>query len=206
MFTAAWSASAEQRAEPEAPRPPPIRAHHLNYGVGIGIESMADPGDACPSGSTAPCIIGSGLGLTVRLGYRTRGDWYVGGAYESSRQGSSNLLRLGTLQQLRAETRYYASRAYRLQPFAAGAVGVAAYGNEWAVDTVGPIAAIGAGIDFEMSRTSIVGAGISYRPIAFRGWTDGAGVRRSDAFFGFGLSHMIGLEFRLELRSPLARL
>jgi hypothetical protein len=51
----------------------------------------------------------------------------------------------------------------------------------------------------------LVGIGLAYRPILFRGWTDTAGQRRADRYLGFGLAHVIALELSLEVRDPLPR-
>ena len=52
-------------------------SHFLQYGVAIASENVALAGDICPSKANAPCIIGSGLGATIRAGYRLRGPWYL---------------------------------------------------------------------------------------------------------------------------------
>src|ERR1041384_763485 len=81
------TASAQERA-------PRATEHYLQYGVGFTAETVPWPGGICPSNAEAPCILKSGIGLAVRVGYRTRGPFYLGGAYEFSRQESSNLLRV----------------------------------------------------------------------------------------------------------------
>jgi hypothetical protein len=178
---------------------------YFQYGVGLAAEMVADPGALCPPSAQAPCILGSGAGLGIRLGYRNRGRWYYGGAYEFSRQDSSNLLRLPILQQLRAETRYYLDRGDRLTPYAAFGVGGVVYGNEWGVEAGGFSAFLGAGVEFEVRRTTLIGAALGYRPLFFRHWTDSAHERRANGALGFGLAHMVVLEVLLELRDPLPR-
>jgi hypothetical protein len=44
-----------------------------------------------------------------------------------------------------------------------------------------------------------------YRLLVPHAWTDSAGQRRADQFFGFGLAHFFALEFMLEVRDPLPR-
>jgi hypothetical protein len=166
---------------------------------------VAETGSICPATATAPCILGSGVGLTLRIGYRTRGPFYVGGAYEFSRQESSNLLRLAILQQLRGEARYYMLEGTRFTPYLAAGVGGCLYGNEWGAYTGGITAYLGAGVEFQISRTSVVGASLGYRPVAFRHWEDSAGQVRADALFGFGVGHLIGAELVFEVRDPLPR-
>ena len=199
---AAAIATISGRAGAQVPR---TTEHYLQYGAAFATELVAATGSICPSNAKAPCILGSGVGLTVRIGYRTRGPFYVGGAYEFSRQDPSNLLRLAILQQLRGEARYYMTEATRLTPyFAAGAGGVL-YGNEWGADTGGITAFLGAGLEFQISRTSVFGAALGYRPMVFRHWRDSALQERADALFGFGVAHMIAAELVFEVRDPLPR-
>lgn len=192
---------------PAAGAAPVVRTndHFVQYGVGFAAETVASPGAMCPEGADTPCILGSGLGLGIRVGYRTRGPWYFGGAYEFSRQESANLLRLAILQQLRGEARYYFLESTRLVPYASTAVGGVLYGNEWGSDTGGILAFLGIGIEYQVSRTSVVGAVVGYRPIVFRRFQDRAGQIRADEVFGFGFTHMVGLELVFEVRDPLPR-
>lgn len=183
----------------------PSLEHYLQYGVGVATETVASPGAVCPADAKAPCVLGSGVGLALRIGYRTRGPFYVGGAYEFSRQDSSNLLRLGILQQLRGEARYYLLDSTRLVPYLGLAVGGAIYGNEWESDTGGITAFLGGGVEFQISRTTVVGAQLGYRPVVFRRWEDSAGQVRADDLFGFGVSHLIVGELVFEVRDPLPR-
>jgi hypothetical protein len=206
------SRAAAQPPEPGKPTgqsdptlPPPISTHYAQYGVALAAHSVLDAGDVCPASASAPCILGSGGGLGIRIGYRGRGDWYLGGAYEFSRQAAANLLRLPVLQQLRAEARYETTRATRVIPYFVMGLGAVAYGNEWGVDTAGVVAMGGAGVALQLSRASLVGAALSYRPLLLKGWTDGAGERRADSFGGFGAAHLISLELTFEIRSPLSR-
>lgn len=201
----ALAARAALAAPPERPRPPPINFHYAQYGVALATETVASAGGVCPSGATTPCILGSGGGLAIRVGYRSRGRWYVGGAYEFSRQDSSNLLRLAILQQLRGEFRYYADVGNRLTPYAAGGLGAALYGNEWGTETGGVLTSLGGGVEFQINRRTVIGAALAYRPLLLRGWTDKAGQRRADQLLGFGIAHIVALELILEVRDPLSR-
>lgn len=185
--------------------PPPSSFDYLQYGVALAAETVVSAGDVCPSNATAPCIFGSGGGLAIRVGYRSHAPWYVGGAYEASRHDPANLLRLAILQQLRGEFRYYVDPETRTSPYVAGGLGMALYGNEWGTDTGGLMTFLGVGFEFELSRTTVVGGALSYRPILFRGWTDSAGQRRADKYLGFGLAHVIALEVVLEVKKPLSR-
>jgi len=205
LLVLGWSAPALAEGAPRRAVLPPSSFDYLQYGVAFAAETVASPGDVCPASAVYPCILGSGGGLAVRVGYRSRGPWYVGGAYESSRHDSSNLLRLAILQQLRAESRFYLDEGRRLTPYAAGGGGVALYGSEWSSDTGGITTFLGLGFELQLSRTAVVGAGAAYRAFLFRGWTDSANQRRADRYLGFGLAHVVALELVLEIRSPLPR-
>lgn len=195
--------AAAQEASP-GPRPT-TSIHYLQYGVALVTEGVASGGDVCPSGAVAPCILGAGAGLAIRVGYRSRGPWYVGGAYEFSRQDSSNLLRLAILQQLRAETRYYFDRGTRLTPYLSAGAGAVLYGNEWGNETGGILSFAGPGVEFQISESVTIGAALVYRPLLVRGWTDRTGEHRADRFLGFGFAHLIAFEAVLELRKALPR-
>ncbi len=197
-------AAAQTPAE-ERPKPPPSSFDYVQYGVAFAGETVLSAGDVCPQGAGAPCILGSGGGLAVRVGYRSRGPWYVGGAYAASRHDSSNLLRLAVLQQLRAETRYYFDQGARLTPYFSGSLGAVLYGNEWGSETGGVATHVGAGLEFQLTRSTVVGVALGYRPLLLRGWTDTAGQRRADRFLGFGLAQMLAFEVALEVREPLPR-
>jgi hypothetical protein len=189
-------------AQPEGP--PPSTTDYLQYGVGLAAESIASARGICPQDSLTPCILGSGLGLAIRAGHRSRGPWYGGGAYEVSRHASSNLLRLAILQQARVETRYYFDRGSRLTGAATAALGAAVYGNEFGAETGGVVLHLGALAEYQLSRTTVVGFAIGYRPLVLRSWTDSAGQYRGSQY-GFAIAHVVGLEVTLELRDPLPR-
>jgi hypothetical protein len=205
VCTAALPARAQDAASPE-PGPPPTSSHYLQYGVTFAAETVASAADLCPeTRAAAPCILGSGGGLAIRAGYRSRGPWYAGGAYEFSRQDPNNLLRLAILQQVRAEARYYADQGTRLTPYLSSGLGAVLYGSEWGVDTGGVVATLGGGLEYQLGPGVVVGGGLAYRLLLVRGWTDSAGQRRADRYLGFGLSHLVGFELVLEIRQPLAQ-
>ncbi len=189
----------------ESQRPPPNNVEYFQYGVGLTVEQLASAGSACPATATTPCILGSGGGLAIRMGYRSRGPWYVGGAYEFTRQDSANLLRLAILQQLRGEARYYLDAGNRLTPYAALGFGAVFYGNEWYVSTAGPALSAGLGLEFQVTQSTVIGGSLSYRAFLLHSWRDSSETYLADRYLGFGLAHMIGFELTLELRDPLAR-
>jgi hypothetical protein len=189
-------------ADPEprpgaAPAPPPTNIPYWQYGVSLVSEGVIDAGSLCAD-KRQPCIFGSGAGVAVRLGVRTAGPWYFGGAYELSKQDPNNLYRLAILQQLRAEARYYLDTGRDVQPVAHAGGGIAGYGNEWKVDTGGPMAFLGVGLEVQISRRLVFGAAISYRAIYFNGFTDSSRASRDGGF-----ASLIGLDLVLENRDPL---
>jgi hypothetical protein len=188
-----------------APTPPPISSHYLQYGVALTGETVASAGRVCPRASGVPCILGDGGGLLVRVGYRSRGPWYLGGAYEFSRQDSANLLRLAILQQLRAELRFHLTRVTRLSPYLGASFGGAIYGNEWGLDTWGGVSGVGAGLTFQVTPAIVLDIALNYRQLFLHRWTDGAGGERGAGPLDFGLAHIVALEFGFEIREPLSR-
>jgi len=181
------------------------RRDALQFGMAFAAESVASPGNVCPESVTTPCILGSGGGVGVRVGYRATGPLYLGGAYEFSRHESSSQLRLAILQQLRGEVRYYMDYGNRATVFFSGGVGAHLYGSEWGATTGGPLAMLGVGLEFELSPTTVLGGALAYRMLLPRAFTDSAGERRADGPLGFGVAHLIGLELTLEVRDPFPR-
>ena len=180
--------------EPLAPPPPTHRAF-FQYGIGIAAEAVASAGPICSGVSN--CIVGSGGGLAIRFGYRPDTDLYVGGAYEFSKQDASELYRLGILQQVRAEARRYFSTGRETSPFLLVGVGAQGYGNEWSVDTWGPNATIGGGLEVELGGP-VLGVSLAYRPMYFQAWVDSSTISH-DA----GVAHFVSFEVTLEARDAL---
>jgi hypothetical protein len=173
--------------------------------LAVAGEIVASPGGVCPENSENPCILGSGFGVGLRAGYRAPYSFYIGGAYEFSRHDSANLLRLAILQQFRGEGRYYFDHGDRATGFVTAAAGFLLYGNEWTADTAGPLAALGAGVELELSPNTAVGCILTYRLLMPKSWFDGTGVERANQFLGFGFAHLVGLELTLEVRDPIPR-
>lgn len=199
------NAHAEPSSAPPTPEPPPNSLEYFQYGAAVVSETLGSAADVCPDGAGTPCILGSGGGLLIRVGYRSRGPWLVQGSYEFSRHDSSNLLRLAILQQLRGEARYYLDHRTRLTPYLAMGAGLALYGSEWGAETGGLVATLGAGLEFQITQSTVVGFAPMYRAFVLRNFIDSAGQARADQYFGFGLAHFIALEFVFEVREPLPR-
>jgi len=197
----AWPSEVET-SEAVAPptAPPPTNINYIQYGVSFTGEFVAAPGHICANAGTAgnaPCIFGSGGGVAIRVGYRSAGPWYFGGAYELSKQDPNQLYRLAILQQLRGETRYYFPTGWDTSPFVSGGLGVAVYGNEGAIDTVAPSIFAAVGAETQLSRRMVVGVALAYRLLYFTAFTDSSGTARSA-----GLAQVVGLDLSLEARDP----
>lgn len=188
--------AASATGAPELPNeaaPPEIPDTFIQYGVAFTIEQVADAGPLC----VTPCVLASGGGIAMRAGHRLAGPFYYGLAYELSKQGSNNIYRLGILQQLRAEARYYAETGRVTQPFLQGAAGVAGYGNEWAIDTKGPLVSAGLGAQVQISKDTVVGIGVAYRALLLSAFTDTAGAHRPG-----GVASIVGIDLQLEGVDP----
>jgi hypothetical protein len=194
---------------PEVPPPaaevPPERpsSTYLEYGVACAAEFVADPGPACSTGPNGSyqantCILGSGGGIVIpRIGWR-RGPWYFGGAFELSKQDPNKLYRLALLKQLRAEARYYLLTSRVWQPFLGAGAGVAGYGDEVTIATLGPMGFLGAGIEAQPPNAPVVGVFLGYRPIYLERFDDGSGISRPP-----GVAHLVGLELTLQTQERL---
>lgn len=190
-------------------RPPPLHVEYAQYGVAIAATADISSGATCqvevaPGTPEPPCILGGGGGFVIRVGYRSPGPWYVGSAVELTKMDSGNLFRLGVFKQLRAEIRYYPDIGLRAAPFLLWGVGAAHYGNELTFigrgTTAGALAFIGAGVELELSRLTVVGFSIAYRPTLLAPWEDTAAIQRPT-----GIAQFLGFELQLELRSELGR-
>src|SRR5260370_1739816 len=79
-------------------RPPPRGQSYLQYGVAFTVEGVAAPGPIC-SETVNPCILGSGAGITIRVGWRPTEDFYIAGPYAFSNQDPNHLYRPGIFHQ-----------------------------------------------------------------------------------------------------------
>jgi len=177
--------------------PPPTNVVYVQYGVALTAEAVAAAGPICDN-VAVPCILGAGGGVAVRVGWRGIGAWYLGGAYELSKQDPNKLLRLAILQQARGEARYYFVSGRDTERYGSAGLGVAGYGNEWGVDTGGPAGFLGLGLETQITRRTVVGLALAYRMIYFQKFTDTTGADR-----GAGLAQLIGVDFVLEQRDPI---
>src|SRR5688572_13537827 len=179
--------------------PPPTSAVSFQYGVAFTANGIVAPGPICDNVGV-PCILGPGGGIIVRGGWRSPGPLYLGIAYELTKQDPNKLYRLALLQQARAEGRYYLTTARVTDPYLAAGLGVSGYGNEWAVDTWGPSVSVGAGVEYQITRRTVVGLALTYRLLYFSRFTDTSLTNRAP-----GISQLYGLDLVLEQRDAMVR-
>jgi hypothetical protein len=175
--------------------PPDTRRSYLQYGVAFTVEDVLSAGPIC---SESPCILGSGGGIAGRVGFRPTERFYVGGSYELSKQEPNKLYLLGILQQIRGEMRRYFPTGMRTTPFFMADGGVAGYGNEWAIDTWGPAAGAGGGIEIQLSGGSLIDLSMLYRAIFLGGYVDS-----STTSHGSGVAQFFGLQLAIEAQDAL---
>lgn len=185
--------------------PPPTSLDYLQYGVSLHTVTLLDGGSTCPAGARTPCIVGSGGGLGLRMGYRARGPFYLGASFQLSRLNSSNLLRLPILQRLTADGRYYFDRGSRVTPYFEASLGGAIYGNEWRAGSGGIAFGLGVGVEYQVTATTVIALVPTYQPVAFRRWRDSTGQDRASGPLGFGAAHWLAVQVVIEARDPLLR-
>jgi hypothetical protein len=177
--------------------PPPPRQAQIQYGVAFTVEGVAHAGPVCANDSQ-PCILGSGGGIDARVGWRPSEKFYLGGAYEFSKQDPGKVYRLAILQQARIEARLYFPTGESTEPFVLFGAGLAGYGNEWSVATWGAGATIGGGLEVELSGGSLLNVSLAYRPIFLRSFEDSI-----PAFHEAGIAHFVTIEIALEAQDAL---
>lgn len=185
--------------ELERTPPPPSHIVYFQYGVAFSAEQVIAAGPICGD-PRIPCVLGAGGGIVIRGGWRSSGPLYIGGAYELTKQDPNKLYRIALLQQARAEARYYVMTARVTEPYIAASAGVAGYGNEWTVDTWGPGGSIGGGLEYQVSRHTVIGLALAYRMLYFSRFTDTAGSVRDGGF-----AQLLGLDLVLEQRDAVLR-
>ena len=190
--SAARAAGAAGTAETESHFERQARRTVIQYGVGFSTEVPLARGGLCPANQ--PCILGAGGGIAARLGFRVGSTYYLGGAYSVTKQDSDKLYRLSTLQQARAEGRYFLDGGRAVSPYAFAALGAAAYGNEWGVDTFGPLGSLGLGLTAEVTPRTLLGFSAGYRAIRFQAFDDPTGLRREASY-----THMFSMDLTMEV-------
>lgn len=180
--------------------PPPTNITYFQYGVAFNAEVVGAAGPICDNvaPADADCVLGNGGGITARAGWRSTGALYLGGAYELTKQDPNKLYRIALLQQARVEGRYYLRTHKVTEPYAALGLGVAGYGNEWAVDTWGPAGFVGVGIEYQVTRRTLIGVALAYRLLYFSRFVDTSTANRAP-----GIAQLVGLELVLEQRDSV---
>lgn len=180
----------------EGAQPPPTNIVYFQYGVALVAEIPTAPGPICDTPGV-PCILGPGGGIAVRVGFRGAGPIYLGLAYAMTKQDPSKLYRFALLQQARVEGRYYFMNARVTEPYAALGLGVAGYGNEWAVDAWGPGGSLGLGVEYQVTQRTVIGIAAAYRLLYLSRFTDTSGADRAP-----GIAQLLGIDVVLEQRDP----
>lgn len=183
--------------EIERSPPPPSSVVFFQYGVAFTSEQVLSAGPMCDDLSR-PCVLGAGGGIVIRGGWRSSGPLYIGGAYELTKQDPSKLYRIALLQQARAEARYYVTTHRVAEPYATASLGVVGYGNEWKVDTYGPIGSIGAGIEYQVTQRTVVGIAMGYRLAYLTKFVDTTQFSRQA-----GIAQLFGIDLVLEQRDAI---
>lgn len=170
----------------------------MQYGVGLATEIVTSPGAMCDV--AAPCLLGSGAGVQARLGFLYGRTLYAGIAYALTKQDPSRVYRFATLQQLRIEARRYINTGQVVRGFVGLGGGLAGYGDEWRVDTFGPLGFVSLGSEIEFSHRTLLTASISYRVVRFNSFMDSGKTERPGGFAQF-----MALDFVFEARDPVGR-
>jgi hypothetical protein len=170
-----------------------LRAGSLQYGAGLTAEMLASSGAMCSETGDAPCVVGSGGGLTVRFGYRFHAPVFFGAAYECSKLDAHKAIVLPILQQLRGETRLFVPGLLPHAPFFAVGAGAVGYGGEWSVQTYGGMLLGGLGVEWRLSRSTVFTTALTYRPILLKAWVDPTGQARPA-----GVMSLVAFELSVE--------
>lgn len=180
--------------------PFPSTGHYLSYGFAFTSEALLATGNVCPKLASEGCVLGNGGGLAFNGALRTP-VYSLGAAYEASFHDSNNIYQRGVLQQLRGEWRLHPQNwvlGESANPFVGAGAGLAMYGDNWRVATLGLVGHGIIGIEYDLGVKVAAVFGIAYRAMYFRSFTDASGQYRPA-----GLAHMLGLQLGLELHDPL---
>lgn len=194
------STESKSEALREGLPPPPSSARYLSYSIGLDVESLLATGTFCPTRAKERCVLGNGAGLSLGTAYRTP-NYSLGGVYEVTFHTSNNIYQRGVLQQLRGEWRLrpqFALFTDTINGFIGAGAGVATYGDNWSIATLGAAGhlTLGAEIDFNVKVTMVFN--LTYRAMYFRGFDDASGQHRPTS-----LVHMLGIHIGVELNDPL---
>jgi hypothetical protein len=180
--------------------PLPSTGRYLVFGFAFHSEGLLATGNVCPKLASEQCVLGSGGGIS--FSGAVRGPTYsLGAAYEATFHDSNNIYQRGVLQQARFEFRLRPHDwilGESISPFIGAGAGLAMYGDNWQVATIGLAGHGSIGAEFDLGTKVAVIFAISYRAIYFRTFDDASGQHRPA-----GLAHLLGLQLGLELHEPL---
>jgi hypothetical protein len=180
--------------------PFPSTGKYLSYGFAFHSESLLATGNVCPKLASEQCILGSGGGLSFSGALRTP-VYSLGATYEASFHDSNNIYQRGVLQQLRGEWRLRRlgfDITETIHPFVGAGGGVAGYGDNWRIATLGGSGHALVGAEWDLGVKVSMTFAIAYRAIYFRAFED-----PSRQYRPAGLAHLLGLQLGLELHEPL---
>lgn len=180
--------------------PFPSTGKYLSYGFAFHSEALLTPGNMCPAESAEQCILGAGGGISFSGALRTS-VYSLGIAYEASFHDSNNIYQRGVLQQLRGEWRLRRlgfDITETIHPYIGAGAGVAGYGDNWSVATIGGSGHAMVGAEWDIGVKVSMTFAFAYRAIYFRAFEDPIPQYRPA-----GLVHLLGFQLGLELHEPL---
>jgi hypothetical protein len=180
--------------------PLPSTGRYLTFGFSFHSEGLLATGNVCPKLASEQCVLGSGGGISFSGAVRTP-TYSLGAAYAATFHDSNNIYQRGVLQLARFEFRLRPREwtiGESINPFIGAGAGLARYGDNWQVATMGLAGHGSIGAEFDLGTKVAVLFAISYRAIYFRTFDDASGQHRPA-----GLVHLLGLQLGLELHEPL---
>ena len=145
-------------------------------------------------------MLGGGAGISLSGAYRVPG-YSLGAVYEVTFHDSHAIYQRGSLQQARGEWRlrpHFALIGESIAGFVSVGAGIAAYGDNWALSTLGPSAHVAIGVEVELGVKLNLVVSFAYRGVYFRDFTDASGQLRLA-----GVTQLLGFQLGLELNEPL---
>jgi hypothetical protein len=180
--------------------PFPSNGSYVSYGASFFSESPIAFGRLCRADSKEPCVLGNGGGLSLSGSFRAP-TWSLGAVYEVTFHDSNGIYQRGVLQQLRGELRArprWAAVGDSVAGVSGLGIGIATYGDDWAISTFGPSAHALVGADIDLGVKLSVLVAFAYRLIYFRSFQDASSQDRPAS-----LVSVLGFQLGLELHDPL---
>ncbi|MGZ3449564.1 MAG: hypothetical protein ACXVEF_08180 [Polyangiales bacterium] len=180
--------------------PLPSTGRYLTFGFSFLSEGLLATGNVCPKSASEKCVLGSGGGISFSGALRTP-TYSLGAAYAATFHDSNNIYQRGVVQEARGEFRFRPREwtiGESINPFIGTGAGLAMFGDNWQVATIGLAGHGSVGVEFDLGVKVAVLFAITYRAIYFRSFDDASGQHRPA-----GLAQMLGLQLGLELHEPL---